>query len=133
MHTTAYLDVQNQPPPQISPTGPSDGTPKDDESTNSYVSPHTGLLRPSIPSVKLAPFPEERSARPKMVYLSAAEKYQLLKQREDNWDTLSAAKTRKFSVTGQAGVYELQEGIFLICDNYIELRDSLVSPTWPSS
>lgn len=126
LHTTAYLDVPNQPPPQVSRPASPESPPVDDPATNSYISPHTGRIRPSIPSVKLAPFPEERSARHKTVYLSAAEKYQLLKRREENWDTLSAEKIRKCTVTGQAGVYELQEGIFLICDDYVDLRDSLV-------
>lgn len=126
MHTTAYLDVPNQAPPQVSRPGSPTAPPVDDPITNSYVSPHTGQLRPSIPSVKLAPFTEVPPPRSKTVYLSAAEKHQLLKRREENWDTLSAERIRKFTVQGEAGVYELQEGIFLICDNYVELRDSLV-------
>jgi len=126
LQTTAYLDVPNQLPPQVSQSASPSTPPVDEPHTNSYISPHTGRLRPSIPSVKLAPFPEQPSIRPNTVCLSAGEKAQLLKKREDNWDTLSAAKIRKFTVNGQAGVYELQEGIFLICDDFEAVRDSLV-------
>lgn len=127
LHTTAYRDVPNQAPRPPSRSESPSVPVQEDVSSNSYISPHTGRLRPSIPSVRLAPFPEEASVRPRTTYLSPAEKVQLLKSREENWDTLSAAKIRKFSVDGQAGVYELQEGIFLICDNYVELRGSVVS------
>jgi len=44
----------------------------------------------------------------------------LLKEREEAWDTLTPKKIRKLSVEGHAGVYELQEGIFLMCDDYVE-------------
>jgi hypothetical protein len=50
----------------------------------------------------------------------------LLKEREENWDTLTPKKIRKFSITGHAGIYELQEGIFLMCDDYREDPNSLV-------
>lgn len=33
---------------------------------------------------------------------------------------------RKFTIRGPAGVYELQEGMFLICDEYTELDDRKV-------
>lgn len=139
LQTTGYLDVPNQAPPQPTATPTANGEEeeeiKEDAESNSFINPHTGKLRPSLPSVQLAPFPEERYPRPKTTYLSPAEKLQLLKKREENWDTLSPAKIRKFSVQGQNGVYELQEGIFLICDNYVELRDSVVSrlssPSFP--
>ena len=44
----------------------------------------------------------------------------LLKEREEAWDTLTPKKIRKLSVEGHAGVYELQEGIFLMCNDYVE-------------
>lgn len=127
LHTTAYLDVPNQAGRDLKLTDSGGLDPKDDPATNSFVSPHTGHLRPSIPSVTLSPFTENAPIRPRITDLSPAEKTHLLRTREKNWDTLTAAKMRKFSVEGQAGVYELQEGIFLICDNYVELRDSVVS------
>lgn len=37
-------------------------------------------------------------------------------KREAAWDTLTPRQVRMFTTTGAAGVYELQEGIHLICD-----------------
>ena len=116
--TSAYLDVPNQAPEPKSARVVSEVV--EDKATNSYISPHTGKLRTSIPSVKFAPFPEEPSARPSTVFISPAEKVKLLKEREEAWDTLTPKKIRKLSVEGHAGVYELQEGIFLMCDDYVE-------------
>lgn len=92
----------------------------ENKATNTYISPHTGKLRTSIPSIKFAPFPEDPSPRLSTVFISPAEKVKLLKDREENWDTLTPKKIRKLSVEGHAGVYELQEGIFLMCDDYVE-------------
>jgi hypothetical protein len=117
--TTAYLDVINQAPEPIT-TPKQVATPVEDKATNSYISPHTGKLRSSIPSVKFAPFPEDPSPRPSTVFISPAGKVKLLKEREEGWDTLTPKKIRKFSIEGNAGVYELQEGIFLMCDDYVE-------------
>jgi len=129
--TSAYLDVINQVPERESePTPTATPTPTEaveNKSTNSYISPHTGKLRKSIPTVKFAPFPEEPSKRPSTVFISPAEKVKLLKEREEGWDTLTPKKIRKLSVEGNAGVYELQEGIFLMCDDYVEQGGAGVS------
>jgi hypothetical protein len=112
--TSAYIDVPNQAPEPNSAPEVTNTEVVENKATNSYISPHTGKLRTSIPSVKFAPFPEEPSARPSTVFISPAEKVKLLKEREEAWDTLTPKKIRKLSVEGHAGVYELQEGIFLI-------------------
>lgn len=117
--TSAYIDVPNQAPEPASTPIISD-PPVENKTTNSNISPHTGKLRASIPSVKFAPFPDEPSPRPSTVFISPAEKVKLLKEREERWDTLTPKKIRKLSVEGNAGVYELQEGIFLMCDDYVE-------------
>jgi hypothetical protein len=101
----------------------------EDPSTNSYISPHTGKLRTSIPSVKFSAFPHEPVPRPLTEFISPAEKVKLLKEREANWDTLTPKRMRTLSVEGSAGVYELQEGIFLMCDDYVEQREVGVSPS----
>ena len=118
--TSAYIDVPNQAPEPSSAPEVTDTEVVENKATNSYISPHTGKLRTSIPSVKFASFPEEPSARPSTVFISPAEKVKLLKEREEAWDTLTPKKIRKLSVEGHAGVYELQEGIFLMCDDYVE-------------
>jgi hypothetical protein len=118
--TSAYIDVPNQAPEPNSAPEVTNTEVVENKATNSYISPHTGKLRTSIPSVKFAPFPEEPSARPSTVFISPAEKVKLLKEREEAWDTLTPKKIRKLSVEGHAGVYELQEGIFLMCDDYVE-------------
>jgi hypothetical protein len=125
--TSAYLDVQNQPPAIKSPDDVESEPPVEDPTTNSFISPHTGRLRPSIESVKLAPFPDDPSPRPATVYISPAEKMKLLKEREDNWDTLTPKRIRRFNISGHAGIYELQEGVFLMCDNYAQIHDAAVS------
>lgn len=127
--TSAYLDVPNQPP-KIKDAVADDiklEPPVENPDSNSFISPHTGRLRPSVPSVKLAPFPDDPSHRPSTVYISPAEKMKLLKEREDNWDTLTPKKIRRFTITGHAGIYELQEGVFLMCDDYEQIHDAAVS------
>ena len=51
-------------------------------------------------------------------FASPLEKNLVLRDRERRWETLSPLAEVKFKVTGPAGVYELQEGIFLMCDEY---------------
>lgn len=58
---------------------------------------------------------------------SASEKLQSLQRREANWETLNFASERSFTIKGPAGVYELQEGIFLMCDEYSGTDDGKVS------
>ncbi len=59
--------------------------------------------------------------------LSAQEKNKLLTARERRWETLDAEHVRTFKIAGPAGVYELQEGIFLMCDEYSDTDDGRVS------
>jgi hypothetical protein len=59
--------------------------------------------------------------------LSAHEKNVLLQDRERRWETLDYAHKRVVKVGGRAGVYELQEGIFLMCDEFSDMDDSKVS------
>jgi hypothetical protein len=110
--TSAYLDVQNQPPAIKSPDDVESEPPVEDPTTNSFISPHTGRLRPSIESVKLAPFPDDPSPRPATVYISPAEKMKLLKEREDNWDTLTPKRIRRFNISGTRESTSFKRGCF---------------------
>jgi len=121
LQTSAYLNVPNHPSP-LSPTVSSQ-TPCPATSSSSKPralrSPHTGIPRPTIPSVTLAPY--AHTAPPKSTrseILSAQEKNKLLTDREKRWETLEAEHVRTFKIAGPAGVYELQEGMFLMCDEY---------------
>lgn len=86
-----------------------------DECANLDTSPFTGAMRATIPSVELAAWEEGAPGRRDVSALSAAEKARLLAEREERFDTLRPAEVRKFSVAGPAGVYELQDGVFLLC------------------
>lgn len=50
--------------------------------------------------------------------LNAKVKLELLRAREDAWRDLSYRDKQELVVDGAAGVYELQDGIFLMCDGY---------------
>lgn len=58
-----------------------------------------------------------------------------LVDRERRWEELDPKIVAKRFVSGPAGVYELQEGIFLLCDNYLgpaiagSLKVRSLSPT----
>lgn len=85
-------------------------------SRDSLRSPHTGKIRQSIPSVRFPPWPRDPpSTLLDTSDLSLAEKTELLSKREAAWDTLTPRQVRTFCTTGAAGVYELQEGIYLLC------------------
>jgi hypothetical protein len=65
--------------------------------------------------------------RPGPVYpLSTAEKDAALRAREKRWEMVDAKYRRKMTVEGSAGVYELQEGIFLMCDDYTDTDEPKV-------
>ena len=51
----------------------------------------------------------------------------MLEERERRWETLDPAQVRTFRISGPAGVYELQEGMFLMCDDYSDADDGRVS------
>ena len=55
------------------------------------------------------------------------DKARALAERERRWETLDAAEIRHLSTPGPAGVYELQEGVFLMCDDYVETAERRVS------
>ncbi|WVO16342.1 hypothetical protein L204_104017 [Cryptococcus depauperatus] len=83
-----------------------------------FRSPHTGRYRSTIGSVTLAPWPKEPPEKfPFEHATSAAEKCDRLRDRERRWETMDAKEKRVFKVQGREGVYELQEGIFLLCDD----------------
>lgn len=100
-----YIDVPNRAPP---PPWPADGE-------RVEASPHTGAMRVSIPSVALARWPDKPPPAMDVSALSAAEKGRLLREREERFDRLAPAQLREFAVAGPAGVYELQDGVFLLC------------------
>lgn len=68
------------------------------------------------------PLPVRNPAMP----CSAIEKARRLKEVEENWSTLNHSVERTFTIKGPAGVYELQEGIFLMCDDYSGAEDGKV-------
>lgn len=87
-------------------------------------SPHTGRPRPTLPTVQLAPWHVEppRTRRDESA-LTLPEKNLVLGARERRWDTLTPAQSRLFNVKGANSVYELQEGILLMCEEFTgELR-----------
>ncbi|CAK9779572.1 hypothetical protein CC85DRAFT_330332 [Cutaneotrichosporon oleaginosum] len=100
-----YLDVPNRPAP---PPWPLEGA-------SIETSPYSDARRATIPSVELAAWEEDAPPRRDVSALSAAEKLRLLAEREQRFDKLMPAEVREFSVSGPAGVYELQDGIFLLC------------------
>lgn len=57
-----------------------------------------------------------RTVRDPAMPMSAADKVESLKRRGANWETLNYASKRSITVEGPARVYELQEGIFLMCE-----------------
>ena len=106
----------------------SDDEDKDDDDVLS-VSPHTGAKRRSIPSVRLADWGAQDTSlcKKRRGPLSTQEKLELLREHDKRWSILDSAHERTFRVSGQAGVYELQEGIFLMCDDYTDDDDNRVS------
>ncbi|KAK8864257.1 hypothetical protein IAR55_001503 [Kwoniella newhampshirensis] len=132
LETSAYLDVplllpprQPTPPPTISSLhSPPSSPTKPSTSPLAFRSPHTGNIRNSIPSVTLAPWPKEPPEKsPFALPTSAAEKNDALRAREKRWETMDYAEKRTFKVQGREGVYELQEGIFLMCDDFSDQDD----------
>lgn len=69
----------------------------------------------------------ERVYRPSNRPLGAAEKAAQLIEREKRWSKLTEVDERRFHVKGPAVVYELQEGLFLMCDEYKDSADGKVS------
>jgi hypothetical protein len=49
---------------------------------------------------------------------SPLDKTHHLQRQETSWESLTPQVKRVMSIKGQQGVYELQEGIFLMCDDY---------------
>ncbi|WVF71624.1 hypothetical protein IAT40_006432 [Kwoniella sp. CBS 6097] len=144
LDTSAYLDVPFQIPPlpSSSSTNPeeSDGISRpsspEHETTNSlrnetdatrtltFRSPHTQNPRQCIPSVTLAPWPKEPAKLiPYDKLVSPADKNEVLASREKRWQTLDWAQKRVMKVQGKEGVYELQEGVFLMCDDFNDWED----------
>ncbi|WVQ99262.1 hypothetical protein IAU59_006394 [Kwoniella sp. CBS 9459] len=141
LDTSAYLDVPFQVPP-LPPTSAStdaDGISRPaspDNETNSlrhdtdatrtmtFRSPHTQRPRQCIPSVTLAPWPKEQAKfTPYEKLVSPADKNEVLSSREKRWQRLDWAQKRVMKVQGKEGVYELQEGVFLMCDDFNDWED----------
>ena len=59
--------------------------------------------------------------------LSALEKNTELKDREERWRTIDPVCERELRISGPVGVYELQEGVFLMCDDYLLEDEGRVS------
>lgn len=49
---------------------------------------------------------------------SPYDKTLLLRAQETAWETLTPRVQKEIQITGPEGVYELQEGVFLMCDDY---------------
>lgn len=114
LETAGYVDCPNQPRPKPS----FDSAGGEASSSRPRKSPHTGRLRPTIPSVTLADWPAEPADTAMDISnLSAVDKAKLLRAREERWDALDAGQVRTFQVSGFMNVYELQEGILLVCES----------------
>ncbi|EIW70779.1 hypothetical protein M231_02565 [Tremella mesenterica] len=118
--STLNSHVQPQPPISLN----SDITPRNLAPNEPLIPPIVDSVgngmnqRESIPSVRMPDWPTQSSVRKVGGVLSAGEKLDKLKERQKRWDTLDPVCRRKIEVDGPAGVYELQEGIFLMCDDY---------------
>ncbi|WVW83722.1 hypothetical protein I302_105743 [Kwoniella bestiolae CBS 10118] len=137
LETTGYLDIPYRPSSSLPPSHPSQdqdspndsigpSSPEDpsNPSVISLKSPHTGKPRQTVPSVSLAPWPKEPSIHiPHDTIISPADRNKLLEERENRWETLDWGEKRTFKVQGREGVYELQEGIFLMCDDFNDVED----------
>ncbi|OCF36703.1 hypothetical protein I316_01299 [Kwoniella heveanensis BCC8398] len=148
LDTSAYLDVPFQVPP-LPPTASSSSTDLNDANgisqppspgnetnyfssrnetdatrTLTFRSPHTQNPRQCIPSVTLAPWPKDQAKFiPYEKIVSPADKNEILASREKRWQSLDWAQKRVIKVQGKEGVYELQEGIFLMCDDFNDWED----------
>ena len=80
--------------------------------SNHFEQPEGGFLTPKPPVNASSPPLDKQLA---------------LKERERRWETLSPAGTQLIHVAGPTGVYELQEGIFLMCDDYSDGNEGRVS------
>ncbi|WVQ82207.1 hypothetical protein IAT38_004335 [Cryptococcus sp. DSM 104549] len=132
LETSAYLDIPPIPPSLLpaAPTTPlsSSSSPPSSPSTPpptlAFRSPHTDNLRHAISSVSLAPWPKTAPETSPFDHpTSAAEKNVRLRDRETRWETMDWKEKRVFKVQGREGVYELQEGIFLMCDDFNDEDD----------
>ncbi|WWC89487.1 uncharacterized protein L201_004411 [Kwoniella dendrophila CBS 6074] len=141
LETTGYLDIPYKPcasTPSTSIIYQSGNNEEDlispveasGSSSLSVRSPFTNKIRPTIPSVQLASFPSSKPSTntknnhlPDSKIISAADKNNVLMEREKRWETLDWSEKRTFKVKGREGVYELQEGIFLMCDDFSEADD----------
>ncbi|TYJ57026.1 hypothetical protein B9479_002305 [Cryptococcus floricola] len=128
LHTSAHLDclAQSSTPQDhhdeepLSPTSSAPGTPVTRRSNKplAWRSPHTGKMRSTVSSVTLPPWPNEPpQSQPFSYATSAAEKASKLRDREKRWETVDFGEQRLLKVRGREGVYELQEGIFLLCND----------------
>jgi hypothetical protein len=71
---------------------------------------------PILPHHPIEEDKEHHRSRDPSLPMSAADKVESLKQRATNWETLNHSHSRTITVEGPARVYELQEGIFLMCE-----------------
>ena len=120
LQTSAYLDVG-----PLSSVFPSPFAPEPP-----LVTGHDGRLSASN-TVQFHGNPQGSSVRERTLRTdcrsSAVDKNRALKDRERRWETLDPAQVRSLVVQGPARVYELQEGVFLICDDYTDGDDGKVS------
>lgn len=127
LRTSAYLDVPFEHPPEVAASqtveAPQPSTRDDQVRGRSTARHHTGdsLAHPSVSfPLSFDPPLSERHHKHSRRPLGAAEKAQRLMEREKRWSTLDEKAERQFTVKGRAGVYELQEGVFLMCGDYDE-------------
>lgn len=115
LESAGYIDCPNYArPPKPERENEKNGQP----SETARKSPHTGRLRPTIPTVTLADWPATPAETEMDISnLSAVDKARLLREREARWDALDAGQVRTFNVSGHMNVYELQEGILLVCES----------------
>lgn len=66
----------------------------------------------------------QKQIRDPAMPMSVADKVDSLKRLGRNWETLDWASKRSITVEGPARIYEMQEGIFLMCERAGEDDDT---------
>ena len=108
LQMSAHLDVQDGTLPGLTP----------DSSVSTEDAATNGTEQNTLPLEGAESSSSQVVATIKKTPLSASEKTELLKERERRWSVFDPVREEEVRVKGHAGVYELQEGIFLMCNDY---------------
>jgi hypothetical protein len=106
LHINAYLDVPYDPPP----------IDRDHATANTVKSVTYGA--PTRGHHAIDEEETEQQVRDPNMPVSVSDKLESLRRLGSNWETLDWASQRSITVDGPARIYELQEGIFLMCERF---------------